>query len=88
MEILVVVDQLSKQTIFIPTHKTINFPKLTELFLHYVFSKHRLPLHIISNWGSEFILRFTRSPTSTLNMRLHFISGYHSQVDSQTERVN
>src|SRR6266478_5823638 len=39
--ILVIVDQLTKQSLFIPTHDTINSPQLTQLFLTHVFSKHR-----------------------------------------------
>jgi len=38
--ILVVVDRLSKQAIFIPTHDTITSPELAKLFLLHVFSKH------------------------------------------------
>jgi len=69
-------------------HRTINFPKLAELFLYYIFSKHRLPLHVTSNQGSEFISRFTRSLASVLKMRLHFTLDYYLQADGQTERVN
>jgi len=38
--ILVVIDHLSKQAIFIPTHDTITSPELAKLFLLHVFSKH------------------------------------------------
>ena len=53
--ILVVVDWLSKQCIFIPIHDTITSLELTKLFLLHVFSKHRVPSHITSDWGSEFL---------------------------------
>ena len=44
--ILVIVDQLTKQAIFIPTHDAIDTPKLASLFLMNVFSKHGAPSHV------------------------------------------
>jgi len=45
--ILVIIDRLSKQAIFIPTHDTITSPDLTRLFLLHIFSKHGIPSHVI-----------------------------------------
>jgi hypothetical protein len=56
MAILIVVDQLKKQTIFIPTHNTITSPQLAELFVLHVFSKHRVQSHITSDCGSKFVI--------------------------------
>ena len=56
--ILVIIDRLSKQALFIPTHDTIISTELAKLFLLHVFSKHKVPTHITSNWGSEFISHF------------------------------
>ena len=86
--ILVIVDWLTKQSIFIPTHNTLLAPELAELFLLHVFSKHGVPAHITLDRGSEFILHFFCSLGKALNMRLHFTSDYHSEGDGQTERVN
>ena len=47
--ILVVVDRLSKQGIFIPTHDTITSSDLTWLFVIHVFSKHGVPAHVTCN---------------------------------------
>jgi hypothetical protein len=44
--ILVIIDRLSKQAIFIPTHDTITSPDLARLFLLHIFSKHRIPSHV------------------------------------------
>src|SRR5271156_5381701 len=49
--ILVVVDRLTKQAIFIPTHDTINSPELAKLFLTHVFSKHGALSHVTSDQG-------------------------------------
>jgi hypothetical protein len=86
--ILVVVDRLSKQGIFIPTHDTITSQDLARLFVIHVFSKHGVPEHVTSDRGSEFVSHFFRSLGTLLNMKLHFTSGYHPEGDGQTERVN
>jgi len=41
--ILVIVDQLTKQAIFIPAHDTITSADLARLFILHVFSKHGVP---------------------------------------------
>src|SRR5260370_15010031 len=47
--ILVVVDHLTKQAIFIPSHDTMNAPQVAQLFLTHIFSKHGVPLHVTSD---------------------------------------
>src|SRR6202789_1161205 len=86
--ILVIIDQLSKQAIFIPTYDTITSMQLAQLFVLHVFSKHGVPSHITSDHGMEFVLHFFRSLGKALNMKLHFTSGYHPEGDGQTERTN
>jgi len=56
--ILVIVDQLTKQAIFIPAHDTIMSMDLAHLFVLHVFSKHSVPSHITSNRGLEFVSNF------------------------------
>src|SRR6266581_9554069 len=86
--ILVIMDHLSKQCIFIPTHDTVTLPELAKLFLLNVFSKHGVPSHITSNRGPEFVSHFFRSLGKALDIHLHFTSGYHPEGDGQTERMN
>ena len=86
--ILVIVDRLSKQGIFIPTHDTITSQELAQLFVLHVFSKHGVPSHVTSDRGSEFVSHFFRSLGTALDMKLHFTSGYHPEGDGQTERTN
>src|SRR5258705_6980493 len=56
--ILVIVDCLTKQSLFIPTHNSIDSPELAQLFLTHMFSKHSTPSHITSDQGSEFVSHF------------------------------
>ncbi|KIK15119.1 hypothetical protein PISMIDRAFT_16757, partial [Pisolithus microcarpus 441] len=86
--ILVIVDRLSKQAVFIPTHDSVTLADLAKLFLTHVFSKHGVPAHVTSDRGPEFVSHFFRSLGKALDMRLHFTSGYHPEGDGQTERTN
>src|ERR1700743_299860 len=86
--ILVIVDQLSKQGIFIPTTDKITVSELANLFVLHVFSKHRVPNHVTSDRGSEFISHFFRSLGEALGMKLHFTTGWHPSADGQTKHVN
>ena len=86
--ILVIIDRLTKQSIFIPTVNTITSPMLAELFILHVFSKHGVPSHITSDCGMEFVSTFFHSLGKVLDMKLHFTSGYHPEGDGQTECAN
>ena len=86
--ILVIVDRLSKQGIFISTHDTITSAELARLFVTHVFSKHGVPSHVTSDRGSEFVSHFFCSLGTALDMRLHFTSGYHPEANGQAERTN
>ena len=86
--ILVIVDQLTKQVIFIPAHDTIMSTDLAHLFVLHVLSKHGVPSHVTSNRGLEFVSNFFQSSGTALDMQLHFTSGYHPEGDGQTKRTN
>src|SRR5467141_3386715 len=86
--ILVIVDHLSKQSLFIPTHDTITSAQFMQLFILHIFSKHGVPSHVTSDCGTEFVSHFFRSLGTALDMKLHFTSGYHPEGDRQTERTN
>jgi IS30 family transposase len=86
--ILIIIDSLSKQAIFVPTRNTITSPDLARLFLLHLFSKHRIPSHVTSDRGTEFVSHFFHSLGKALNMILHFTSRYHLEGDGQMERAN
>ena len=73
--ILVIVDRLTKQAIFIPTTIHCTSKDLAILFIMHVFSKHGVPEHVTSDRGPEFISRFFHSLGKALDMKLHFTSG-------------
>ena len=86
--ILVIVDCLLKQVIFIPTHNTITSAELAYLFVIHVFSKHRVLFYITFNHSSKFVSYFFHSLGTALDMRLHFTNGYHPEANSQAEQTN
>src|SRR5260221_1527411 len=86
--ILVIVDRLTKQSLFIPTHDMADAPQLAQMFLTHVFSKHGTLGHVTSNHGTEFMSHFFHSLGSLLSMKLHFTSGYHLEGNGQMERIN
>ena len=68
--ILVIIDHITKQSIFILTIDTILSPMLAKLFVLHVFSKHGIPLHITSDCSMEFISTFFHSLSKVLDMKL------------------
>ena len=83
--ILIKVDQLTKQAIFIPAHNTITSIELTQLFVIHIFSKNSILSHITSNQGLEFVSKFLRI---ALNIYLHFTLGHHPEGDNQTKHTD
>ena len=56
--ILVVVDQFSKEAIFIPCTKEENALTTAELFRDHVWCQHGLPSSVVSDHGSIFASHF------------------------------
>ena len=74
--ILVIVNQLTKQAIFILTTIHCTSEDLAILFITHVFSKHGIPQHVTSDRGLEFTSHFFHPLGKALNMTLHFTLGY------------
>ena len=77
--ILVIVDHLFKQNIFILTHNTITSAQLAKLFVIHIFSKHGVPRHVTSDHGSKFVSHFFWSLRKALDKNLHFTSEYQDR---------
>ena len=67
--VLVIVDWLSKQGIFILATIHCMSEDLVLLIIIYVFSKHGISDHIASNHGPEFVSHFFRSLGKALDMK-------------------
>ena len=86
--ILVVIDRLTKESVFIPTTDNATAIDVADAFVTHIFAKHGIPLHVSSDRGSEFTSHFFRSLGSLLHMRLHFTSGHRPSANGQVERIN
>ena len=86
--ILVVVDRLTKWSIFIPTTTRLTSPKLAQLIIDNVISQHGVPESIVSDRGSKFTSRFWGYVTSKLGVDLRLSTAYHPQTDGGLERMN
>ncbi|MBW0568015.1 hypothetical protein O181_107730 [Austropuccinia psidii MF-1] len=86
--ILLAVDRFSKMAIFIPTYGTITSLDLAQVFISHVFSKHGLPVSIISDRGSLFVSSFWTQLYEQLKISRDLSTDFHPETDEQTERVN
>ncbi|MBW0530510.1 hypothetical protein O181_070225 [Austropuccinia psidii MF-1] len=86
--ILVVVDRFSKMAIFIPTYGTITALELAQIFISHVFSKHGLPVSIVSDRGSLFVSSFWTNLCQQLKNSRDLSTALHPETNGQTERVN
>jgi hypothetical protein len=64
--ILVIIDCLSKEGIFIPMFDTVTALDVADMFISHIFTKHGIPLHVSSDHGLEFTSHFFCSLGSLL----------------------
>ncbi|MBW0556109.1 hypothetical protein O181_095824 [Austropuccinia psidii MF-1] len=86
--ILVVLDRFSKMAIFIPAYGTITALDLAQIFISHVFSKHGLPVSIVSDRGSLFVSSFWTQLCQNLKISRDISTSFHPETDGQTKRVN
>ena len=86
--VLVIVNWLTKQVIFIPAHNTITSADLACLFIFHMFSKHNILFHVTLDRDLKFVLNFFHPLETSLDIWLHFTSGYHPKGNEQTECMN
>ncbi|MBW0465813.1 hypothetical protein O181_005528 [Austropuccinia psidii MF-1] len=86
--ILVVVDRFSKMEIFIPTYSAITALDLAQNLISHAFSKHGLPISIISDRGSLFVSSFWTQLCQKLEISRDLSTSFHPETDGQTVRVN
>ena len=86
--VMTVVDSVSKQVHFIPTHTTVTAKGVARLFLHQVWKLHSLLKCIVSDRRPQFVACFTRELYRLLGIKLASSTAWHPQTDRQTECVN
>nr|GFC82241.1 reverse transcriptase domain-containing protein [Tanacetum cinerariifolium] len=85
--IWVIVDRLTKSTIFTPIRETDHMDKLERIYLKKVVTGHKIPVSIISDRDPRFASNFWRSLQNALGTRLDMSTVYHPETNSQSERT-
>ena len=83
----VVVDRLTKSTLFLLVRTDYSLGKLAELYISEIVRLHGIPISFISDRDSWFTLRFWGKLQEALGTRLNFSTAFHPQMDGQSERV-
>jgi len=86
--VMTVVDSVSKQAHFIPTHIMVTAEGAARLFLYQVWKLHGLLKCVISDRGPQFVAHFTKELYHLLGIKLASSTAWHPQTDGQTERIN
>ena len=86
--ILVVCDRLSKMTHFVKTTKETLAKRLMRLFKDNMWKLHGLPESIVSDRGPQFVAEMTKELNTMLGIETKLSTAFHSQTDSQIERIN
>jgi len=86
--ILVVVDQFSKEVVFVPCTKEETALSTMELFRDHVWCQHGLPSTIVSDHGSVFMSNFQGELYRLLGVKCKMSTAFHPQTDGQTEWLN
>lgn len=86
--ILVIVDRLTKYAYFLPCTENISAEDLATLYISEIYSKHGLPVDIVSDRGPQFRSNFWTRLLQKTGTKSSMSTAYHPQSDGQTERVN
>nr|GEY17896.1 putative reverse transcriptase domain-containing protein [Tanacetum cinerariifolium] len=85
--IWMVVDRLTKSTIFTPIRETDPMDKHARIYLKEVVTGHEIPVSIISDRDPRFASNFWRPLQNALGTRLDMSTVYRPETDSQSERI-
>ncbi|GKD64103.1 putative reverse transcriptase domain-containing protein [Tanacetum coccineum] len=85
--IWVIVDRLTKSTIFVPMRKADPMERLARMYLKKVVTRHVIPFSIICDRNPRFASNFCRSLQKALGTNLDMSTAYHLQTDGQSERT-
>ncbi|GKB71492.1 putative reverse transcriptase domain-containing protein [Tanacetum coccineum] len=85
--IWVIIDRLTKSTIFTPMRETDSMEKLARLYIKEVVARHEIPVLIICDHDPRFASRFWRSLQKALGTSLDMSTAYHPETDGQSERT-
>jgi hypothetical protein len=86
--IMVVVDNLKKDTHFIPLKTNQKETDFADIFMKEVARLHKIPKTIVSDRDLKFTSNFWKGLFKGFRMNLNFSTSYLPEYDGHTERVN
>ena len=86
--IIVFVDRLTKMVRLVPAATSIGAKDFAHAFTREVYSKHGMPISIISDRDPRFTSDFFRDFCRHLQIELHMSTAFHPESDGQTERMD
>ena len=86
--ILVIVDKLTKYTIFIPTTVSVTEVETAEFFFYHIISKFGIPQQVITDRDARWKGEFWKEICKRMGMVISLTMAYHPQADGQTEVLN
>ena len=86
--IMVIVNNLRKETHFIPVKSTYKVVNIAYIFMKEIFMLHGVLNVIILDRDVKFTGKFWKALFKGLGTQLNFSTAHHPQMDGQTERVN
>ena len=86
--IMVVVENLTKESHFIPVNSMYKDESVAKLFMKEIFILHGFLKVIISDMDTTFTSNFWKILFADLATKLKFSISYHPQNDGKTKRVN
>jgi hypothetical protein len=85
--IWVIVDRLTKFTLFLPMKMTDPVDKLARLYVNEVVRLHGVSLSIVSDRDPRFTSRLWPGIQRALGSKLNISTAFHLQIDGQSERT-
>ncbi|GKE88835.1 putative reverse transcriptase domain-containing protein [Tanacetum coccineum] len=85
--IWVIVDRLTKSTVFVPMRETNPMERLARMYQKEVVTRYRIPVLIIYDRDPRFVSNFWRSLQKALGTNLDMSTTYHPQTDRQSKRT-
>jgi len=70
------------------TTTIVSSENIAKIYWDKIWKIHRKSQKVLSNSGLQFALKFIKDLTRVLGTKRTLFTAYHSQMDSQTERIN
>jgi hypothetical protein len=85
--IWVIIDRLTKSTLFLPIKMTDSIDKLAKIYINEVVRLHEILVSIVSDRDPRFTSRFWLIIQRAIGTRLDMSTAFHPQTDGQSETV-